>query len=383
MSRKAVKLITLLTLSAVEVPVRAQDVDVPPLSEPVLSVPAVQRARAIMVVGSTRPDQALSLLAATSNSQEPAAAVAAASVTGQALQGRLAAWAMLLNADRVGIIHLPEPVEPFESDPPKPIEKAEPLLAYMIQGVRDDKPLPSRWNQNEDEQRSYSAVLYQASRIPAEAFRKGSRQDITFAHLANQPSQYRGQVIHVEGRLRQLRRFDPPPTAKAAGVKDLYEAWVFDPNQFGSDPWCILFTELPAGMKVGESKSRAISFDGYFFKRYKYESRNTNKAEHWRTAPLLIGRTVVLTEPAPLPAAEESDNWAGPLVHIFLGLVVGSIFLAFGLGWWFRRGDRRVRARVSVAREREFELNGTMTAVSEQPLGPPPIAFPAEGSERN
>ena len=223
---------------------------------------------------------------------------------------------------------------------------------WFIQGVRDDQPLPSRWNQDLDEQRSFSTVLFEASRISAEAFRKGARTDLTYAHVFNHPSRYRGQVIHIQGTLRQLRRFDPPGTAKAAGVTDLYEGWIFDPQRFGADPWCVVFTELPAGIQTGEKLDYAVSFDGYFFKRYLYESRNTNKAEHWRRAPLLIGRTLTLTS-APIVATAEND-WAGSLVPIFLGLVLSSIAVAFGLGWWFRSSDRRVRERVTAATERRF-----------------------------
>jgi hypothetical protein len=380
---KGTACLALLVLFAATIPLRAQAPDVPSLDAPPAVAPAVQRARAITLIGNGRPEQMLTLLAATADAEEKAAAVAGASVTGQALNGPMAAWPTILSADRAGVIRLPAPEPAFEPDPPRNIAKAEPLLAHLIQGIRDDRPLPSRWNQDEDEQRSYSAVLFEASRITAEAFRKGARNDVTFAHLAAQPSKYRGQIVHVEGRLRQLRRFDPPATAKAAGVKDLYEAWIFDPVQWGADPWCILFTELPTGMKVGDNKTPMVAFDGYFFKRYKYESRNTNKDEHWRTAPLLIGRTVVLT-PAPAPApVEAEEDWPGSLVPIFLGLVAGSIGLALGLGWWFRRGDRKVRARLNLAREQRFEVNGTMTATSEEPDAAPVIELPVRRSERN
>jgi hypothetical protein len=331
---------------------RAQQADAPPLNETTPSPPAIVRARSLMVIGAGRPDQALTLLAATANVEERSLAATGAALSGQAAQGPLATLATLAAAHQMGVAPLPEAPIPFEPDAPKPIDKAEPLLAHMIQGIKDDKPLPSHWNQDEDEQRSYNIVLFEASRIPAGAFAKGARKDITYAHLLNHPSKYRGQIVHLEGTLRQLTRLEPPTTAKSAGVNDLYEGWVFDPQRFGADPWCIVFTELPAGIAPGEKLNYSIAFDGYFFKRYLYQSRNTNKAERWRKSPLLIGRTVTLLTP---PAVVQTDSdWAGSLVPIFLALVVGSITLAFGLGWWFRRGDQSVRRRVAAATDREF-----------------------------
>jgi hypothetical protein len=343
----------LLCLGLVFLPaaLRAQD-DIPALGKPLLSVPAINRARIVMVLGTQRPEQVPALIAATMDLEERFLAAAGAALTAEGLQGPCPTLATLAAANGLGIVPLAEVPVSVEPDPAKPVEKAEPLLAHMMQGIRDDKPLPLRWNQDQDEQRSFSMVLFEASRISAEAFRKGARTDLTCAHVFNHPSRYRGQVIHIQGTLRQLRRFDPPATAKAAGVADLYEGWIFDPQRLGADPWCVVFTELPSGVRTGEGLEYAVSFDGYFFKRYQYESRNTNKAEHWRRAPLLIGRTVTLTS-APVVAAPEQD-WAGSLVPIFLGLVVSSIALAFGLGWWFRRGDRRVRQRVAAATERTF-----------------------------
>jgi hypothetical protein len=281
---------------------------------------------------------------------QPIAEVAG-TVVGQAAQGPYAALPIIVAGDRLGLAALPEVAAPVEPDAPRAVDKAEPLLAHMMDGIKDDKPLPQHWTRDQDEQRAYSIVLFEASRIPAEAFRRGARQDLTYAHVFNHPSKYRGQVIHLEGTLKQLYRYDPPATAKAAGVANLYEGWVFD-DHYKLEPWCVVFTDLPKGVALGDKLNIPVSFDGYFFKRYLYESRNTNKKEHWRKAPLLIGRTLTLAATAP-PAEPESD-WTGSLIPIFLSLVIGSIALAFGLGWWFRRGDRQVRQRLATVTDREF-----------------------------
>src|SRR5207248_5913829 len=130
-----------------------------------------------------------------------ALAGAGATLVGQGFQGPGIILPTLIASHHLGVVRLPEMAVAFEPDRPKPVEKAEPLLAHMIQGVQDDKPLPSRWNENEDEQRSYSIVLFEASRISADAFRKGARKDITYVHLFNDPAKYRGQVVHVEATL--------------------------------------------------------------------------------------------------------------------------------------------------------------------------------------
>jgi hypothetical protein len=310
----------------------------------------------MMVIGARRPDHVLSLLAATANVEEQSLATSGATLAGQGLQGPCSTCATLAAANRLGIVPLPVVPEPFEPDQPKPVEIAEPLLAHLLEGVRDDRPFAKNWNEDEDEQYAFSKVLFVASTISPEAFQKGARKDLTYAHVFNHPSKYRGQVVHVEGILRQLRRFDPPATAKAAGVTDLYEGWVFDTQRFGADPWAVVFTELPSGMTPGEKVSYPVAFDGYFFKRYRYESRGTRKGtkeKDWPRVPLLIGRTVTLTA-APAAASAADSDWTGSLVPIFLGLVTGSIVLAFGLGYWFRRGDRRVRERVATVAKREF-----------------------------
>jgi hypothetical protein len=327
------------------------DAAVPLFPEPVPPAPAATRARAILLLGTRRPEGILSLYAATPNVEERTLATVGGTLVGEGLQGPYTTLATLTAVDRLGLTQLSEAPVPFDPDAQKPIEKAEPLLAHLLRGIKDSAPLPMQWNENLEERWSYNNVLVAAARTPAEAFRRGARPDLTYAHVMQEPAKYRGQVVHVQGTLKQLRRYDPEPQAKAAGVANIYEGWITDPR-YGASPWCVAFTDLPSTVTPGDSIRYTVSFDGYLFKRFRYKARDTIKTTQWREAPLLIGRTLTV---ATAPPPETADNdWAGALVPIFLGLVASSIALAFGLGWWFRRGDRRVRERLAAVAERPF-----------------------------
>jgi hypothetical protein len=206
-------------------------------------------------------------------------------------------------------------------------------------------------DENLFESEAYNYVLVQANKTPAEAFARSARRDVTFAHLFEEPSVYRGQVIHVEGQLRMLRKFTPPRLAANEGVKDLYEAWIFDAIHV-RNPYCVLFTELPPGLQPGERLDYQVAFDGYFFKRYRYQA-----ADGWRDAPLLIGHTVAFRT---LPAASEPESplydW---IVPIFLVALAGTVVMAIGTAWWFRHGDRRVRSTLARAALPSFPGLGT------------------------
>jgi hypothetical protein len=178
-----------------------------------------------------------------------------------------------------------------------------------------------------------------------------------------EPRKYRGEVVHVEGHVRRVRRFDPPMMAEQAGVRDLYEGWLFD-KAYGANPICLVFTELPEGLSIAEKMDQPVTFDGYFFKKYRYQAAD-GKAEG-REAPLLIGNTPVLTA-APVAAAAPADTgWSTSLLIGFMALVLVSVGLLLGLIWWFRRGDRQVRSRIARATAPTF-------------AEPVPSALPVEG----
>jgi hypothetical protein len=217
-------------------------------------------------------------------------------------------------------------------------DKAPVLDPDLLAVVQDRKPsLP-------EEASAQDYVLLEAQKTPLAAFAKSSRKDITFAHLWEETDKYRGQVVHIAGRLKRLRKFDASEFAAQRGLKVIYEGWIFGDEYF-SNPYCVLFTELPAGVQIGEKVEYRVAFDGYFFKLYRYKA-----GDSWRDAPLLIGRSLIPREEVSAPSVEETGAVSGLLLPAFLTVVVATALLGIGLTLWFRRGDRRVQARLSQAR---------------------------------
>ena len=195
---------------------------------------------------------------------------------------------------------------------------------------------------------AYDYVLSAAQRLPVDAIARAARRDLTFAHFFEEPDKYRGEIVHVDGFLRRVRRFDPDRLTRKEGVRDLYEGWLFNPQLYGANPICMVFTELPPGLQPGEALNVPVAFDGFFFKRYRYDA-----AGKWREAPLLIGRQPTLAT-APLSVVQEGNSNNTQLVLLFLGVLVVTLFFALGLALWYYQGDRRVRARLASSHSVPF-----------------------------
>jgi hypothetical protein len=217
--------------------------------------------------------------------------------------------------------------------------------------VEDDAPVRNA-AQNRDEALAYDLLFLHAHRMPNDVLRAAARRDLTFAHLFGpERSKYRGELVHVEGRLRLLRRYDPPESLPddAEKINDLYESWVFI-EDYGQNPYCIVVSVLPDGLKPAEKLDVPVKVDAFFFKRYMYGARDGR-----RLAPLLIGKTITPKS----AAVETSQNvvWAVP------GAVVAATFALIGITagvaitvvWWSRRADRSVRARLEqLLQQSEF-----------------------------
>jgi hypothetical protein len=123
----------------------------------------------------------------------------------------------------------------------------------------------------------------------------------------------------------------------------------------------LLLTELPEGLTPGPENDVPVAFDGYFFKIYRYKSRDRSKASQEREAPLCIGRTLTMLKRAPQVVSEETRalGISSSLLGVFLGFILCSFCLAVGLTLWFRRNDNRVRQRLKSAYTIDFEQPDT------------------------
>jgi hypothetical protein len=198
--------------------------------------------------------------------------------------------------------------------------------------------------------------------------------------MFREPWKFRGEVIPVKGRLKMLRRRDLPLQA-ADAARFLYEGWVFTETR-NSNPVVVVFPDLPVDVKTGEQVDYKVEFNGYFLMRFRYltgEGKNT-----WRDTLLFVAPTISVLGAAP-GAAKDSSGTAtfgqlsGAILTGMIILVAGTMLLVLGLGWWFRRGDKRFHhhlTRVRAGMFAESELAGEQPT-SEKTTGirhemPPP-----------
>jgi hypothetical protein len=218
----------------------------------------------------------------------------------------------------------------------------------VLTDIEDRQPVRS-FEQNYDEASSYDYLLVTAHKTDQSELAKVARRDISFVHLLEEPEKYRGEIVHIEGKLRRLRRFDATALATKEGVPVLYEGWIFPEGAF-ANPYCVIMSEVPEGMKVGDKVDYKVAFDGYSFKVYRYKAGDGN-----RIAPLLIGRGITLLEPA-LVTQPAGVGIGDRFTIAILSILAGTVVLALGLGWWYRQGDRKILGRLNQARNSSFSL---------------------------
>src|SRR5262245_18857581 len=101
----------------------------------------------------------------------------------------------------------------------------------------------------------------------------------------------------------------------------------------------VVVSKLPLGVAVSEELDVPVTVNAYFFKKWRYEA-----GDGWRDAPLLIGRTLQIESVGVAPVDGISHLFSNDLVIGAIVLFGTTIGLMVALAWWYRRGDRRVRA---------------------------------------
>jgi hypothetical protein len=263
-----------------------------------------------------------------------AATFFAASAAGDA---RAAAGLAVLGAgDEAGLWTLVDPNE------------VRPFPEAWRDWVHDDGPVPPGTLEAD----AFDKTVAMAHWAAPEALAREARAGLGYLELFRKPAKYRGTLVKLSGRLRRVRRDDDPPRlAQQAGVRYLYEGWLFS-DALGANPVCAYFTRLPPGVEVAETTDERVTFAGYYFKRYRYKPADARKGSEWRDAPLLVGQVVAVQ---PGGAGPEPDEWGKPLLPLFLGVAGLTVVGVAVMTWWFRREDRKVRRRLAALAPHAFD----------------------------
>jgi hypothetical protein len=220
--------------------------------------------------------------------------------------------------------------------------KVPPLV--NLESVKDEESIRSG-----EEGLAFCEALVKAHKTSEQLFQNSVTRGVTYANLFHEPQLYRGKVVHFEGRLKRLIRWEPPEETKLDGVTDQYEGWMFNPEILGANPICVFFTDLPAGLEPGDKLDVRVAFDGYFFKKRRYKA-----GDGLRDAPVLIGHTITVKQGPAKSDSEEGGVFSGVMAIMFLVLLGALFVLAFVLTLWYRRSDRYVQTRLSNAQASSF-----------------------------
>jgi hypothetical protein len=280
------------------------------------------------------------------------------------------------------------PLLPLYSTPAV-LQAGDWINCWSLRDTNQFRPIPPDWFtvvkdgqpivEGDLESEVYARILTLANFTSDRAMRGKSRSDVTTTHLMTEASFYRGQVIHFEGHVHLVNRYHPPPEAAMEGVNDLYEAWIF-PDTMGAQAVCVVFTEWPAGLSrshLGKGKLKdgvRVQVAGYFFKLFGYGTRDRSQPQ--KKAPLLIAHTITPVGKPPAPFAE-TTAWVKPIIYIIPSMLVGLIFLAVGLTYYFRRQDQLLRDRLRLARNAEFVPPAPDVVPVAAPVAAVPLAQPA------
>ncbi|HZU39317.1 MAG TPA: hypothetical protein VFA18_25550 [Gemmataceae bacterium] len=240
-----------------------------------------------------------------------------------------------------------------------------PTVNLKDRGIEDRAPVRSK-SENGMEFNAYYDAVVTAHGATAAGFAKGARRDVSYVNVFEQPERYRGDILHIEGRLYRVRKLEAASFVHDLGIDTIYEGWVYTDADGNRYPWCIVFTDLPSGLQIGESMNVQVAFDGFFFKRYRYQARSGKT----RDCPLLIGHSPVVTQ----PLTATRSNWPTLVIVGLAGLLGTTIALIVALTWWYGRSDRHLRARLAVTGStfaepgsREEEPEGFLRTSEDEP----------------
>jgi hypothetical protein len=232
-------------------------------------------------------------------------------------------------------------------------------LKEELQAVSDMTPLAG------EEMPAYWRMVKWAYAVSGEELKKQARTDLQFTHLFQAPNKNRGELVNVKLHVRLTRQHVAPENS--ANVKTVYEAW--GPTEESQTyPYCVVFVDLPPGVKIEGKAFLDARFVGFFLKKLAYEDSAGVK----RTAPLLIGRMIYDEEARTRNLPKDPVN-----VKLIVGIVVGLVVVVLLIQWWAGKTPHSQRApAVDDATVDSFlgelEVGGAEIPPPKPPDGPPP-----------
>ena len=209
---------------------------------------------------------------------------------------------------------------------PGPNHKNEDELSaaqHDFEYIIDKAPLKSR------EMDAYWRMMAWSRTEPLADLEQDAQRDVMFVQLFEQPKRHRGQPIRLRLHVNRVLEWDA--ATNSHGIKKVYEAWGWT-DESSTNPYVVVFPERPEGLPLGEDKGGEVVFVGYLLKVMSY----TDKLGKTRGAPLLIGRTRLVS--APSRAAADSD------ASTVLIVVLGGVALLVGIFIWIGMRPRKKAA---------------------------------------
>ncbi len=192
------------------------------------------------------------------------------------------------------------------------LEKGQLLLNDVRDGTSSFDESPFFW------------VLNVCKKLPAELFEpEPEEREVAWRRLWQTPDLYRGWPITLSGRVGSVYEWELPH----AGAVGLERVWIVElfKHMEGSrlmDVCTLVLTEDPGDLE----KHTEIRARGYFFKVRSYEVSHDNDV--WRYfSPVVIGKMLVLDEPAPPPAPDSSALGAVTVVALIIFALILLVFI--------------------------------------------------------
>ncbi len=174
-----------------------------------------------------------------------------------------------------------------------------PGINYEVIQLGDGKPLAGP-SESPDEWAAYTKILSHASRVPISALKLRARHSIEYSSLTDKDRfDFYQKLIYIKGRMIALNKVETGEVLRSANLKELYDAWIVQ-DDFRS-PIKVMLTELPEGYTFDANVGEPVEIDAYYFKYANFSGERVGDRPAPKYAPLMIGRSFRLINPAPRP----------------------------------------------------------------------------------